>query len=204
MKYRFQDSCAQRALGVNQSNIAQRKWLGLLILNFLQRVLTRDIASKPHLIRWYLTPFVLPITIMLVALSSPSYSEETFPCKINGNDAKCTVGLREYDWSFSFSGISDSTCPSAGEYAGSCTSESELMDHRLTGINITLGYSHCAAGLLGVTEWGRQNYIPQGGSSYLIEQMKAVTWVILNKLELTPLHGHLIVLAEGVQVEQTP
>ena len=25
-----------------------------------------------------------------------------------------------------------------------------------------------------------------------------------GKLELTPLHGHLIVLAEGVQVEQTP
>lgn len=68
-------------------------------------------------------------------------------------------------------------------YYGWCSSESEIMDKRLAGLNKTLGYSQCAAAYLISTEWRDMGEVPRypGGFNYLNSREKEVTWVILNR-----------------------
>lgn len=59
MKNEFQDSCVQRALGVNQSNPRSTKRVGFSKFNFFQQVLTQVFASKLRSTKWCLSSFFL-------------------------------------------------------------------------------------------------------------------------------------------------
>lgn len=63
--YGFLDSCAQCALGGNQSKPVLKEESSLRLINFLQRKLTRVFISKWRLAKWCLTPFMFCIYVYI-------------------------------------------------------------------------------------------------------------------------------------------